>query len=408
MKNLLALVIIFVLGLSCNSGSIPEKQSEKLPQIHITHQQTPEGETKVKCTIQYVEFVNNDSTINFVDTTSKFKLRGDPYKGGARRMDKKSYTIKLNKKQEIGGLPPSTNWILNANYMDKSFMRHKLSYDLFRSFHPENHAPICAYVEVYLNNEYRGLYVLMQKPSRKTMGISKGDTSACIFKDSPIFYDPHGKIPSRKGKANPYWQKYPALKKRDKNYVVAAASEFIFHASDSLFNDSINGIGSYFDINNIIDWQLYLMFSNNNTGYKKNFYLYKKDFNTPLRFSLWDADRGWGRDDDNEKNTSFIEINNNILIRRITSNNSGNYNTKLKQRWEELIANQLHPDSLKQKIDENYTLFKKGLQKNHRLWPLNAEVYFDSETTEQDIILMKSYIDGRYKLVENYLSSLKY
>ncbi|MEO0735011.1 MAG: DUF2911 domain-containing protein, partial [Bacteroidota bacterium] len=46
--------------------------------------------------------------------------------------DKHSYTLHLDRKIPLDFLPLDRDWVLNASYIDKTFVRHKVSYDLFR------------------------------------------------------------------------------------------------------------------------------------------------------------------------------------------------------------------------------------------------------------------------------------
>ena len=84
---------------------------------------------------------------------------------------KHSYEIDLDEDVPLGGLPADDDWILNANYIDKTFMRHVLAYDLFREMHPDNRAAHYRFVNLYLNDEYNGLYVLMEKLDKSSLRV---------------------------------------------------------------------------------------------------------------------------------------------------------------------------------------------------------------------------------------------
>jgi len=398
----ISIIIVAITVIIINQVNHQDTNEVRLPKLSLDFKKLPNADSKEKCVISFTHFSKGDSVVLFTDSLSKFKLRGDPNSGGARSFKKKSYTIKLSSKRKMGNLPADKDWILNANYIDKSFMRHKLSYDLFRSLRQENIAPKCDYVEVYLNGKYNGLYVIMERPDRKLFGVKKKDSLSCLFKDPPIFYDPKTNIPSRKGKDNLYWQKYPSLKKRNMNYLVKELSEFIYHSSDSIFKKDIN---KWVDIDNIIDWHINLMFCNNNTGHRKNFYLYKTKSTEPFRIGLWDSDRGFGRDDDNEKNSHFFK-GENMLTKRLIELNAANYVSRLKARWEAQKKSKLSERTILKKIQSNYENFKPGLNKNFKKWPIDAKIYFDSETTEMDIELMKKFIHIRYTEMDEYLESI--
>lgn len=62
------------------------------------------------------------------------------------------------------GMPKESDWILNANYADKSLMRNTLTYKLASEM--DQYASRSKFCEVLINDEYRGVYVLQEKIKR--------------------------------------------------------------------------------------------------------------------------------------------------------------------------------------------------------------------------------------------------
>ncbi len=62
------------------------------------------------------------------------------------------------------GMPAESDWVLSANYSDKTFLNNVLSYKLFAQF--GYYSPRTRFVEVVVNGEYMGIYVLMEKIKR--------------------------------------------------------------------------------------------------------------------------------------------------------------------------------------------------------------------------------------------------
>ena len=56
------------------------------------------------------------------------KCRG----GISSKYNKHSFSLELEKKYSLAKLPIDDDWIINANYIDKTFMRHKICYDIFK------------------------------------------------------------------------------------------------------------------------------------------------------------------------------------------------------------------------------------------------------------------------------------
>jgi hypothetical protein len=77
-------------------------------------------------------------------------------------MPKKPYRLKLDSKSGLLGMKSSKNWILLANYADKSMLRTDLAFHLANVF-GMFWTPSASYVEVYLNDQYEGVYQLSEK-----------------------------------------------------------------------------------------------------------------------------------------------------------------------------------------------------------------------------------------------------
>lgn len=74
-------------------------------------------------------------------------------------MPKRPYRIKLNNKAEMLGMPAARKWVLLANFADKTLMRNYLALEISRRFEAA-FTPRARFVEVILNGEYLGNYLL--------------------------------------------------------------------------------------------------------------------------------------------------------------------------------------------------------------------------------------------------------
>ena len=89
----------------------------------------------------------------------KIKLRGNSTLGA----DKKPFKIKFEKKQSLFGLEKAKDWVLLANYYDKSNIRNYLAYLMANKLDNLDFQPSSIFVDVYFNNEYLGLYLLCEQ-----------------------------------------------------------------------------------------------------------------------------------------------------------------------------------------------------------------------------------------------------
>ena len=121
----------------------------------------------------YMGIIDNISGLNHID---------DPFNGydghitiekrgnSSQWQDKAPYRFETvdntgeNNNVQLLGMPAENDWVLYAPWQDKTMIRNVLTYELSNQI--GRYASRSRYVELYLNNEYRGVYVLMEKIKR--------------------------------------------------------------------------------------------------------------------------------------------------------------------------------------------------------------------------------------------------
>ncbi|MBR3330444.1 MAG: CotH kinase family protein [Mogibacterium sp.] len=76
--------------------------------------------------------------------------------------DKKPYKVKFDKAQNLFGFGKNKHWILLANRYDNSFVRNRMTYWLGQQLGME-YTPQCVPVEVVMNGEFLGSYLLCEQ-----------------------------------------------------------------------------------------------------------------------------------------------------------------------------------------------------------------------------------------------------
>jgi len=378
--------IIFLMGLLMLSSC---HQSE-LPVINITTEEQISSDNKVNCQVSV-------STMDDADKLSaEIKARG----GFSAKFDKRSYYLELDEHIPLLGLPKEDDWILNANYIDKTFMRHKLSYDLFRLMNEQNVAPKCSYTKVTINEEQMGIYVLMQKVTANLVGLEKSNSEAALWKDPPIFRQVIDSTVT-----NVWGQKYPKFKKRPQDSLTEQLFSFLNTSTDEFFVEKVDSV---FDTDNIIDWHLLLLLSNNSDGILKNFYLYKTSANQPFRIAIWDYDHSYGRDGDNELNMleRILDTNRSTLLKRLMQAEGSGYYKRLQSRYRELRATDVF--SMTQwtnMIAANHSVIGRTVSANERLWPADGKGYYDDNKYNEEKELLLTYMQLRLEQLDTYFKN---
>lgn len=120
----------------------------------------------------HISMVGSEESWNFENVSTSIRGRGNT----TWSKPKKSYALKLDKKQKIMGLPSHKRWVLIANYLDNTFMRNETAFYLSRTFEMDwtVHGD---FVDLVLNGEYKGLYWLGEaiKVDKNRVNINDGN-----------------------------------------------------------------------------------------------------------------------------------------------------------------------------------------------------------------------------------------
>jgi hypothetical protein len=253
-------------------------------------------------------YVEADITVageNFeIRDKANIRLRGNT----TLWVDKKSYKIKFENKQNLLGMGSDKEWALLANYFDPTHLRNYYAYKLAIALGLE-YSCECEFVEVYINNEYNGLYLLTEtvKTSEERVNIElKTDTAETPFlleldmklvDDNPNYRetidDEMFLIDNSKNnnKIYPFGTKYPKSFKDISDEQYDYIKNYISETYQSVRNGNYK---EYIDIDSFINYFLIQeLFMNPDLDYS-SVYLYKP-YGEKLKFGpIWDFDLSSG------------------------------------------------------------------------------------------------------------------
>jgi hypothetical protein len=179
--KILGLILIIVPIVYCQVNV--DTLSSNLPIVVIdTQGQTIRDEPKITAKMGIINNVlghrnNNGDPFNGYDGFIGIEVRGN----STQDYPKKSYGFETrhedgeNNNVELLGLPKENDWVLYGPYADKSLMRNVLIFQLSRDI--GRYAPRTKFCELIINDQYRGIYVLMEKikQDRNRVDIAKLD-----------------------------------------------------------------------------------------------------------------------------------------------------------------------------------------------------------------------------------------
>ena len=110
-----------------------------------------------------------DDAVNITEVAAEIRGRGNSTWG----MDKKPYRLKFNKKiQFMGNEAKEKNWVLLANYADKSLLRNALAFETARNLFDFAFTPSVTFVDVVLNGVNIGSYLVTDQVEVKEKRVA--------------------------------------------------------------------------------------------------------------------------------------------------------------------------------------------------------------------------------------------
>lgn len=213
------------------------------------------------------------------------------------------------------GMPSENDWALLATYNDKSFCRNILANHLFESM--GHYAPRTMFVEVVLNGEYQGIYMLSETIKRDNDRVDVANiaitditypqvTGGYIIK-TDYWDNTNSWQTSYSPIDHPGFQihlvyDYPApdvIVPQQETYI----QTFIYDMETALyspnFTDTTNGYRKYMSTRSFMDYFYVNELARNVDGYKKSCYYYKEKDDSLGNIGklkagpVWDFDWAW-------------------------------------------------------------------------------------------------------------------
>lgn len=224
---------------------------------------------------------------------------------------KKPYLIKLDKKASVLGMPKHKRWILLANFLDRTLMRNMVSMKV-ASMTGLAWTPHCVPVELVLNGQHKGSYLLieqvrvdknrvniteMSKEDNTGDAVTGGYLLECDFHyDNEVqWIDNHGKC-VQMDNGIPFGVKYPDsedLTTAQLTYIKNYISEVAGTLYGPNFKDPENGYAKYLDIDSFVDyWIVFEVMGNHELGNPGSVYMHKDRGGKLVAGPCWDFD--WG------------------------------------------------------------------------------------------------------------------
>ncbi len=319
-----------------------------------------------------------------------------------------------NNNYPLLGMPAENDWILHGPFSDKSLIRNALSFDIGRSMMP--YASRTRFCELVINNDYRGIYLMMEKIKRdpERVDISKlnpedieGDelTGGYIFQldrdnedvEEDGWYSPYG--------SNPFYAYhhpgYDDLLPVQRIYLRSWMNAFEAAMEASDFASTYE---EYLDMESFVDYFLINELTKHIDAFKLSFYMYKRKDSNGGKLHLgpiWDFNLGYSNFDfecqPEPVGWIFPCTSRAFWLDKLL--NVSAVQNKIACRWEELRQSTLATTVLMNRIDEMVNEISPSVEENFTRWNILDEYvwpnYFVGETHQEEVDYLKDWLTDR-------------
>jgi hypothetical protein len=405
-------------------------ESSNLPLIFInTNGQVIPDEPKINAQMGIVDNAAGQRNYlsdpyNGYDGKIGIEIRGS----SSQMFPKKNYSLETrlengeNNNVSLLGLPAENDWVLHGPYSDKSLMRNVLAYHI--SSITGQYAPRTRWCEVFINDNYQGVFVLTEKikidDNRVNIAtLNPEDISGDQLTGGYIFSVERDNEGPGRGWSSPYTiDCFFRFQDPDHDELVPEQKDYIenyFNEFESLMisPSATEAYEAYIDVDSWVDYWISTEVYKHIDNYKFSFYMYKrKDSNGgKIHFGpQWDINLGFGNydfgQDPGPEGWSYIWANLGFLRPFWVVNLSEipEIQNRIKCRWLELRQGPLSTGSLMDFIDENNLMTLEARERNFQRWPILGQYVwpnsFVGEDYDSELNFLKQWLQERLQWMD--------
>lgn len=228
--------------------------------IFVNGAEIESNEIYVDC---IVSLASNNEAYSFENADAGIRLRGNDTR---LYFLKKPYRIRFNEKTSVYGEPENKSWVLLALYNDYSLIKDYMAFSMADKIMEGDFVPSYNYVDLYLDGEYQGIYLLTDQVNEKSgrlnleYGFSEKDTEVPFL----VELDQRAPEEGKEGKdwfaiGNKYYAiKYPDADERYTEEQFAYIEQYVKKV-DSLMKKkdvTIAELEKYIDVDSFVNFYI--------------------------------------------------------------------------------------------------------------------------------------------------------
>ena len=340
--------------------------------------------------------------------------------------DKHQYSIQfVNDKglyQDVSvlGMDSDNHWILNGPFLDKTQIRNYVAYNI--SGEIMGKVPDVRFCEVFLNDEYQGLYVMTESISRNLTGItsykprwSNGLTSYIIradrYDENSVMLNNFGLYTGSIIKGNGINVIYPSEAELDSGLVKTIEEDFS-RFEHSLYSFDYKEYSKYIDVDSFVDYMIINEYFRNADAGTHSTYLYKDVRGKITMGPVWDFNNSVDNYFEEVYPTSGFIFQEKTWYEMLVRDPK--FIEKIIKRYRELRKTILNNDYIQGYIDDVLLYIKPAVVRNFEVWGYTFDETFvelkpierNYRSYEDAVFQYKNYLEERGIWLDNNIDSL--
>ena len=358
-----------------------------------------------------------DAEGNVITMHAGFKIRGT----SSQQYDKKSYRVELWA-DETGtlmadttflGLRSDDDWNLEAMWAQPLRLRDKVANELWMEMYqlpyaesgPDARPGIrMVYADVFINEEYLGVYALTERIDRKQLGLRKynGEIRGVLYKGNGPGAPTFDSLPGFDNTLDT-WDNYEWVYPNESDTAIDwghlySFTNFVMNASDNVFYSQYP---AQFDQSNAIDYYLFInsLMAMDNMG--RNLFLARYKKSSTYMYLPWDLDAIWGLNTDGNQTHVTGGLKSNGFFDRLTQDcNENGFVALAKDRYNTLRNGILTTEHIMEMVQNQYdALVESGAyEREHEAWPA-----FTMDEAQLDYL--REWLDARFHYLDGEINA---
>ena len=374
-------------------------------------------ETYIDCALTAVD---TDGGVLYESDSVSIRGRGN----STWNMEKKSYRIKLGKKENLLGVGKGKNksWVLLANHCDHSLQRVSVAFAMASMMSGFDYVPGYAFVEVFLNGEYRGVYLLTEQtqtgPDRVNINESDFETNVeadFLIEKTAWDYEYGFTVKGERYGIKSDLSSDKEIRDAQIEWIDGKVTE----ACDALAEGNMERVKTLVDLDSLVDdYLLQEITKNFDVGFD-SFYMYFTDgklyFGPPWDFDLSLGNANLGFEDYDGLAAAVCPTNG-----EFDTSNRWFYNT-MKHAWfRKLVVdrwNEIKNDvaSLPGAVLKTEKAYGKSFERNFEKWDIfgqnfarSTKAITDLTSYGQHCAYLSNWLNGRIRWLDSFFNSKEF